>query len=572
MGAVNPGGQIGGVFGSLLFQMLLEEASKDAAATPEASPPLPGPRVDGTGAGSYAATPPWNPSWISPGTTFVTLDQKSMLLNQMRPLATGSYAATDPSSPATTSDVEAQKSGILGLMRPLDATSADGTGGAGIGSTAAAPLQTQKAAMLQNMRPLNGEAAKLDGSDEAISDRAQVPFDKAVPNSANSAANQLCQAAGAGSGCIGTFNPRGTGSVAAGANAGTETGTSAVAAGAAVATGLAAGQVAAASIPPPPSSAGDASPAGQPCYQIIGYKITPGALGDNNVDSQLAPCDPVQSQPAIGIPSVDGVTESASVVTSQSLATEVNALQRDICARLPELRKRLAGYEQALKRLQATATTAAAERREWEDRWTDTGKEAFEQLPGGLLLLLDVRADGKLKALDEEIGRALNSRINATDRDIREQYDIAFKALEAQRRKILSDKTAWIKHLGEASGILDTWKLAENRDQWDRWWSGLNQLLQMSLDDEGVQHVLKIGSGYGRALAVAKLWADASYDLFSEYASWRAIEEINRASEDYLRAVNALQKRIKKTMDEIRNAEAELRSMTPSPGACASAA
>jgi hypothetical protein len=152
---------------------------------------------------SYEAAPPTN----TPSATARLDAQKAAVLTRLRPLWTGSYAATDPSPPPTTSSaVEPQKVAILNQMRPLTPTQANSIGGTGISSGGNDPMSAQKAAMLQHMRPLNG-------ADETISAKARAPFDTANPGSpSHSAADQLCQAAGAGNGCIGKFTPGQAGS------------------------------------------------------------------------------------------------------------------------------------------------------------------------------------------------------------------------------------------------------------------------------------------------------------------------------------------------------------------------
>ncbi len=126
--------------------------------------------------------PPTAPSAVqAPGSTDssasqVTPDERRSLLNQLRPLGRGSYGASDPGTSATTD----------AAINQIAPTTGD-----------ANTLQSQKTLLLEQMRPI--------GSAEAASQGARAPFDTASPNGvAHTAADQLCQAAGKGPGCIRT--------------------------------------------------------------------------------------------------------------------------------------------------------------------------------------------------------------------------------------------------------------------------------------------------------------------------------------------------------------------------------
>jgi len=120
----------------------------------------------------------------------VTENEKAAILSQIRPVRTGSYAATAP-SPASTSDIQAQKQALLNQIRP---TTRPSTGGTGTNAGAA-----------QKPPPPN----RPPSSAEAASANRREPFDNARQGSTRTAADQLCQAAGQANGCIGKFNPSG---------------------------------------------------------------------------------------------------------------------------------------------------------------------------------------------------------------------------------------------------------------------------------------------------------------------------------------------------------------------------
>jgi hypothetical protein len=197
------GGGMGGMgastaidIGFTLFSIFMDQMQQQPAPGP--SPPA-NPSVTN---GGYFATPADTPPPPNPGPSPLTLQEKSSLLNQMRPVTRGSYGTSSPSNPQVTSAVEADKAALLGQMRPITATAPTSIGGAGV-TGSANPAQGQQA--VQQGQPNN---SKLNGPDERASANARQPFDTAR-QPARTAADQLCQAAGRANGCIGSFTSSG---------------------------------------------------------------------------------------------------------------------------------------------------------------------------------------------------------------------------------------------------------------------------------------------------------------------------------------------------------------------------
>jgi hypothetical protein len=165
-----------------ILNILLDQQMQSGNQAPPGNPP--------PVTGNDAPTAP------NPAARPVTESQKAAILSQIRPVRTGSYAATAPSTASTTSDVESQKLAILNQIRPTTGTSA---GGAGSSSGSA-----QKAA----------KQSRTQESAEAASANRREPFDSAKPGSTRTAADQLCQAAGNPNNCIGKFGGSRTASAA----------------------------------------------------------------------------------------------------------------------------------------------------------------------------------------------------------------------------------------------------------------------------------------------------------------------------------------------------------------------
>lgn len=295
---ISPRGPVGGGMGGLggmnnalgafsfglgILNMMQEMQDSAAAEAPQAVP-TPSMPANLGGYTTYA-----QPS--APPTDTFNLERNS-LLDQFRSVDdSNGPAISDPSNPAIGTDptVQAEKSTLMGEMRDLG----------------------------------NG--------DETASANAQVPFDTAGANQGNTAANQLCSAAGAQAGCIkfpkiGGGAPSGGGVGSANpANRVASTNNSFVpGAASAVNPPIDSGSDAATNPPvgaaptdgtnnapsggtpigfdsPPPSggapagvtlgSGGPGGPAaGRPCNQISGYQITTGAFGTSQVQAQITPC------------------------------------------------------------------------------------------------------------------------------------------------------------------------------------------------------------------------------------------------------------------------------------------
>src|SRR5258708_11907241 len=99
--------------GLSILNMLLDQQMQSGNQAPGSPPP-----VTDNGA----------PTAPAPDGRPVTESQKAAILSQIRPVRTGSYAATAPSTASTTSDVEAQKTAILNQIRPTTGGSGGGTG------------------------------------------------------------------------------------------------------------------------------------------------------------------------------------------------------------------------------------------------------------------------------------------------------------------------------------------------------------------------------------------------------------------------------------------------------------
>jgi hypothetical protein len=162
-GAGVPGGGAAGAAAAgvlgIGLQLLLQQSTQPQATVPPAAP---------------------QPAPVTPDADQIAPDQRERILNGLRPIGSGSYTATDP-APATTTE------SLLDQLRPIGADS------------------ESNSALVDGLKPIPGLGTS-PGADSVAG----------TASSSTSAADQLCEAAGQGKGCIGNFQSHGTG-----ANSGT---------------------------------------------------------------------------------------------------------------------------------------------------------------------------------------------------------------------------------------------------------------------------------------------------------------------------------------------------------------
>lgn len=524
--------------GITLFSILNEMNQQPAAGAAPAA-------VTPASTGSYVVARPlaWKPIWSAPAPSALTLEQKTALLGRMRPLS-GTYTTADPASPSTTTDVQTEKTAILDMIRPVSPTP---TSGAGVTlDTSANSPQARKTAMLRQMRPLGERPGTA---------------------SSHSAADQLCAAAGEPAGCIHKFVPHGmTGETASGGDV-LSTAQDARAFNAAF------GALAAL-----PAIAADATAATPSCAQIVGFTVN----GDQ-VQAQTAPCGAAADSDealsaaarvpfdtaapttgAAGAPLPAAVDHPAAtvallrapVVTRAALDAETKAVAGDACSKLAELERKLVSYRAALQRLQATAPMIATERREWLKQQDDAFKGMRKDAADIMINRLGAHYDAQVKDLDKEARDVLNLRINVNDpdparvADIREQYDIVFRAIVRQRRAIdLKNKFLVDLVLDKTSKAIDLADWIETKDRYEK----ITDVVRLALTSKWI---------VGPEIAPLTGLADSSIELaLHSLQAWKSagvLATLDRSSDLYRRGFATLERRIGETSKNIRDAQAEL--------------
>ena len=81
------------------------------------------------------------------------------------------------------------------------------------------------------------------------------------------------------------------------------------------------------------------------------------------------------------------------------------------------------------------------------------------------------------------------------------------------------------------------------------------EIVKTTLGDQGVQKALKIGGKYAAGAGYAQSIADSAYDVTAEIVSWKRINQLNRNSEEYLKAVGRLKDKMEEVVEKIKALE-----------------
>ncbi|MFQ5915052.1 MAG: hypothetical protein ACE5JS_17925, partial [Nitrospinota bacterium] len=225
-----------------------------------------------------------------------------------------------------------------------------------------------------------------------------------------------------------------------------------------------------------------------------------------------------------------------------------------------KLRGQVKGIQEALRRLNRSMQGDAAERAQWERATNEAMQNAWNRGKGMILDeslgFLSNRLEKQLKSANEQVQRAVVRLSAETDPNRRERLHAAIKLLGQQRDEIKRAKTLVTDRLEDAKKITDAVDYAtSNPGDLEKSLRGTYEVVKTTLGDPKVQKALKIGGKFAAGAGYAQSIADSSYDIATEVVSWRRINQLNRNSEAYLKAVGRMKERMEKTMKKIHKLE-----------------
>ncbi len=212
-----------------------------------------------------------------------------------------------------------------------------------------------------------------------------------------------------------------------------------------------------------------------------------------------------------------------------------------ILAEISQLRKELCRIQANLRKFNATIQSDQAQRAEWEQVTNEAYQRAVDEVKS--------RIEDELKDLSTSLPEGYFD-----DKLAKAASDAEKKRLEASKRLV--------QHLKESYALQDfsSWASYEDYGR-DEILEGARMVGELTGLDEWLKNKLVKKWGLGRVLAFGEAAQDivaSAYDVTSEILAWRRLNQLNRNSAAFLKAVEAASKRMKTVMEGIHEREVKL--------------
>ena len=232
---------------------------------------------------------------------------------------------------------------------------------------------------------------------------------------------------------------------------------------------------------------------------------------------------------------------------------------------VPELCSRLAGTQDALRRLMETQKVQNENREDWEktvdaasDDALTRGLDMTREVMGGAfqdrLKNLIKQDDGDIEKLYREISSEKDPlKVGAMQK--------RWQELDLKRGRLQDDlqrSEKYYKHLDELAGERDLhgWIKEGNADL-PSFMEGVRQLADHLLEDDAVKEALHLTPDGADYIKYSASIIDSGYDIYSEWVAAKQIRQMNQNAEQYLRAVAELQSRMRKTVTQLNQYKTE---------------
>ena len=232
---------------------------------------------------------------------------------------------------------------------------------------------------------------------------------------------------------------------------------------------------------------------------------------------------------------------------------------------IPELCSRLAGTQDALRRLIETQKVQNETREDWE-KTVDAASD--DALTRGLDMTREVlggafqdRVKNLIKKDDAEI-EILYREISAEKDPVKvgamqkrwQELDVK----KANLQDALQRSEKYYKHLDELAGERDLhgW-IKEGNDDLPGFMEGVRQLADHLMADDAVKQAIHLYPDGADYIKYSASIIDSGYDIYSEWLASKQIEQMNQNAEQYLRAVAQLQSHIRNTVTQLNQYRTE---------------
>lgn len=242
---------------------------------------------------------------------------------------------------------------------------------------------------------------------------------------------------------------------------------------------------------------------------------------------------------------IPGPTQGSNPGPTVAPARPTSAVPPEERARLrneiTQLRNELCRIQAQLRRFNATLQMDQGQRAEWE-RVTN---EAYQ------------------RALDE-VKDALLDELKDLSMDLPKGYleDKLAKAATPEERERIKRSLRLVQHLKESYDLKDfsVWASYDDYSR-EEIIEGAKMVAELTGLDEWIKTKLVKKWGLGRVLAFGEAAQDvvaSAYDVTSEVLAWRRLNQLNRNSDAFLKAVEATSKRMQAVMEGIHEREVKL--------------
>jgi len=211
---------------------------------------------------------------------------------------------------------------------------------------------------------------------------------------------------------------------------------------------------------------------------------------------------------------------------------------------LSKVQSEIADVQAALRRLNQSRKLDADERAEWEEKSGKALQDSYILGSGAMLDVLGANASRKIEAQETEIRRATDLLSGETDSNRRVQLHSAFAAMSDNKRQLEEVKDNIEKAhdavdgLKALKGLVFEQKEKESKTLAEAAWEVCSKFKILSPE-----------------ASQAKAIVDASYDILVQSYSLQRIGQLNANADQYLKAVDVLNKRME-ILVKIKKAEA----------------
>ncbi|MGB8682419.1 MAG: hypothetical protein WCD12_06000 [Candidatus Binatus sp.] len=246
----------------------------------------------------------------------------------------------------------------------------------------------------------------------------------------------------------------------------------------------------------------------------------------------------------------------ATIGVAGSVAEQQVVSPKYTCQDFNQLRERVKGFQEALRKLDHSAELDQADREEWTGVTEKALDDFKDQLWKSVISVgFDYLDESITSRLPDQVDRDLNWLETEKDPTLRlQQLKKIYRdgQMEAAVTRIVERDRWWVKKLNSASSVVDALDLADG-STWEKTTEGAAMALSATLDNKYVKEAL--GASYGKTFEWSKTALDVSYDLLAKKYSYQQIEQANKNSDDYLRAVKVLNSKMQATISQIKDLE-----------------